>query len=268
MPDRLIEGRNVAWREAGEGPPAILLHCALAHSGAFAGIMNRLADRLSMRAIDLPGHGGTELDASRDLQEQSTGDVLAMLAESSEPAHLIGHSFGGTVALRAALEAPDKVASLILFEPVYFSFLSPEERAAFSSEAEAQEALYSAAAAGDWEAAAENFLGRWGAPGRNAMTRAQASYVRDRMPLVIESEASIRSGPGIAVRPPDLDRISCPVLLMAGADTQPVAHAILDIMARGIPHSRRVVLPDIGHMAPILAPDAVAGEIRRFLDSL
>ena len=62
MPERRVNGRAVAWREAGTGQPALLIHCALAHSGAWSGVMARLAHRLDMRAMDLPGHGGTGHD--------------------------------------------------------------------------------------------------------------------------------------------------------------------------------------------------------------
>jgi pimeloyl-ACP methyl ester carboxylesterase len=105
MPERLVGGRRIAWREGGSGEPALLLHCGLAHSGAWGPLMARLGDRLAMRALDLPGHGGTDWDPSRDIQDQAVEDARAMLADTG-PAHLVGHSFGGTVALRVGVEAP------------------------------------------------------------------------------------------------------------------------------------------------------------------
>ncbi|MCK4861458.1 MAG: alpha/beta hydrolase, partial [Rhodobacteraceae bacterium] len=62
MAVEIIAGRKTGVRYAGEGDPAVLLHCSLGHSGAWNGVMAGLSDRLAMVALDLPGHGATEFD--------------------------------------------------------------------------------------------------------------------------------------------------------------------------------------------------------------
>lgn len=265
MPEIVTDGRRLAWREAGSGAPALLLHCTLAHSGAWSGVMARLSDRLAMRAPDLPGHGRTDLDPDRLPQEQAMADALA-LPPADRPAHVIGHSFGGTVALRLAIEAPDRVASLSLYEPVLFALLAADDPAAFAAETAAAARERACMAAGDWAGAAEAFLGRWGAPGGlAALPEASRAAMVAGMPFVRRSEADIADPATARPRPEDLGRIIAPTLVMAGADSPPAVAAIGAALAARIPGARRVVLPGLGHMGPITRPDAVADALRAVL---
>lgn len=280
MPERLAGGRRLAWRESGDGAPALLLHCALAHSGAWAGVMARLGDQLAMRAPDLPGHGRTDLAPEGGVQDQALADALALLPPAppdgpidgpvarpvERPVHLIGHSFGGTVALRLAIEAPDRVASLSLYEPVLFALLADADPAAFAAETEAAAPERACMAAGDWAGAARAFLGRWGAPGGlAALPPAARAAMIAGMPFVRRSEADIADPATARPRPADLGRIAVPTLLIAGAESPPAVAAIGAALAARIPGARRVVLPGLGHMGPITHPDAVSATLRAFL---
>ena len=81
--------------------------------------VEHLGDQLRMAAPDLLAHGaGPEADRNRDFHDQATKAAELHMAEV--PVHLIGHSFGATLALRLAIEAPARVRSLTLIEPVLF----------------------------------------------------------------------------------------------------------------------------------------------------
>ena len=263
MPTATVDGHAIAWRAAGHGAPALLLHCGLAHSGAFSGLMRRLGERLAMRALDQPGHGGTGRDPTRRIQEQAVADARALLAGT--PAHLVGHSFGGTVALRLAIESPELVTSLTLIEPVQYSLLEETGDPAFAAEMTAEAPMHAAVAADDWPRATALFLERWGtAGGLAAMAPAQAAYMLARMPLVVASEIDL-SGPAVAVRHADLARIACPVLLIDGGATPPVVPAILAVIAAAVPQAGRLTVPGAGHMLPVTHPGPVADAIRRLV---
>ena len=78
----------------------------------------RLGDAPDMLAMDLPGHGRSpDWDRAVDFHDQATAMARAVLPEG---AHVVGHSFGATVALRLALEGAP-VRSLTLVEPVLFA---------------------------------------------------------------------------------------------------------------------------------------------------
>jgi pimeloyl-ACP methyl ester carboxylesterase len=218
-----------------------------------------------MRALDLPGHGGTDWDPARDIQDQAVEDALAMLAETGT-AHLVGHSFGGTVALRLAAEAPGLARSLTLIEPVMFAFLADAGDPAYEAEIALQAGFHAAAGAGDWRTAADLFLARWGnAGGLASLPEAQAGYILARMPTIVASEPSILRREGRRLHLDDLRGLIMPVLLIEGAESPAVVGAILDAIATVLPQARRVSVPGAGHMLPVTHPDAVSGVLRDLL---
>ena len=250
-------------RQFGQGgEAALLLHCTLAHGGAWAGVARLLAGRLSMVAPDLLAHGaGPDADRSRDFHDQATEAAAAHLPP--EPAHLIGHSFGATLALRLALEAPERVLSLIVIEPVLFCAATGPGRAAHDAHFAA---LPAAMASGDRAAAARVFLDIWGAEGFDDLPAPQQDYITDRIwipqatePALIDDRANMLS------RLPDLP---VPTLLLEGAQSPPVIAEINTRLATDLPNARRTLLDGASHMAPITHPGPVADAINTFLDTL
>jgi pimeloyl-ACP methyl ester carboxylesterase len=91
-------------------------------------LIDSLRDRYRLIAIDLLGYGESAMPSS--LERYSLGDevrlvesVLARELRPGEKFHLIGHSYGGVVALRLAQTRPHAVRSLTLFEPILFNLL-------------------------------------------------------------------------------------------------------------------------------------------------
>jgi len=87
-------------------------------------ILAPLAGELRILAIDLRGHGASDLPAQVEGREGWTlfrDDLLAFLeAEGAGPVVLAGHSMGGTASLLAAAASPERVKALTLFDPVLF----------------------------------------------------------------------------------------------------------------------------------------------------
>lgn len=245
----------------GQGQEALLLHCSLAHSGAWDGMARRLSDRLHMTAPDLVGHGkGPDRDPDQDYHDQCANLVRGYLPDV--PCHLIGHSFGATLALRLAIEHPDQVASLTLIEPVLFAAApdSPGSKTQLALDA----ALAAHLAAGEPEVAARAFLPVWG--GRVAfddLPPAQARYMTERIWVIVASHDALHGDRAHLV--PRLDRVTCPVLLLEGAQSPPVISDIQTALGKAWPGHRRAVVEGAGHMVPITHPHAVADEIGRFL---
>ncbi|AHM04314.1 Hydrolase, alpha/beta fold protein family [Roseibacterium elongatum DSM 19469] len=247
------------WGTAGEA--ALALHCSLAHAAAWDGVGRALSDRLRITAPDLVGHGrGPERDASQDYHDQVTAQARALLPDGR--GHLFGHSFGATVALRLAVEHPDRVASLTLIEPVLFAAAgnSPGRRAHAATLAGMEERI----AAGDMAGAARQFLDVWGGGvPYDAMQAAQQRYMADRIWVIAASDPALSLDRAALL--PRLDRVRCPVLLIEGSASPPVIGEIQAALAAGLPDARRVGIEGAGHMLPITHPDRVAAEIRRVL---
>lgn len=251
-------------RHWGAGAPALLLHCSLAHSGAWEGMARALSGRLRMTAPDLVGHGrGPARDPARDYHDQATDAALAHLPD--EPCHLIGHSFGGTVALRLALEHPARAASLTLIEPVLFAAASGKP--GWQAHEVAMAGLGPLFVAGDAEGAARLFLSVWGGGvPLDAMTEAQRRYMIERIWVVRDSAPALDADRANLL--PRLGQIRCPVLLIEGAASPPVIAETQAALGAAIPGHRRAVIAGAGHMLPITHPEQVAAVIAEFLDAV
>jgi pyruvate dehydrogenase E2 component (dihydrolipoamide acetyltransferase) len=116
-----VGGRLLRYLETGtehEGRPVILLHGFGGDLNNWLFVQPALSERHRVIALDLPGHGGSAKDVGAGDLATLAKAVLGVLAALDVPkAHLVGHSLGGAVALRAALDSPSHVASLSLIAP-------------------------------------------------------------------------------------------------------------------------------------------------------
>ncbi|MEL6608862.1 MAG: alpha/beta fold hydrolase [Pseudomonadota bacterium] len=251
---------HVIRRGDPDGAPVLLIHCALAHSGAWAGVMAGLRDH-ACTAFDLPGHGQSPgWDAARDYQAQCVAWAADLI---DGPAHVVGHSFGGTVALRLAVEQPGKVARLTLIEPVYFAAVQGHDRAAFDAHEAAFAPIVADYQAGDMAAMAQKFTAMWGTGQRweDIPTEARAALAA-QMPLIVAQGAGITDDSGGVMNPGVLERVTCPVTLIRGAQTQAIVPAIHAALRARLPQAQEHVLEGAGHMSPMTHPRAVARLIR------
>jgi pimeloyl-ACP methyl ester carboxylesterase len=135
MPVISIEGRTLAYREAGDPthPPVLLVHSGGFSSRQWRKLIDVLSPEYHTLAPDLLGYGGSSRWSDREPFDAST-DVAALLALldrfAGVPVHLIGHSYGGYLALQLALARPAAIRSIAVYEPVAFAVLSESERTA------------------------------------------------------------------------------------------------------------------------------------------
>ncbi len=256
--------RQAARTVRGTGPrPALFLHCTLASGRALAPLMERLGDRLTGTAIDLPGHGrGPGWDGLADYLGQAVD-----LAEGAcpGPRDVVGHSFGGVVALALAVRRPDLVRSAVLVEPVFFAAARGTE--AHARHVEGFRAVEAAFAAGDRPGAAERFTAIWGGDTPwPEIPEAHRAVMADRIHLVAASIPGLSDDSLGLLAPGRLDRVKAPVTLLEGGRTHPVVPDILSALTARLPHARREVVEDAGHMVPLTHPDAVAAAIAAHLD--
>jgi pimeloyl-ACP methyl ester carboxylesterase len=253
----------VSVRIFGAGPePALALHCTMAQGGAWAGFARHMDARLHLAAPDLAGHGaGPVPDRARDFHEQATEAAEGHLPAA--PCHLIGHSLGATIALRLALEHPERVRSLTLIEPVLFCAADGPGRAAHDA---AFAPLSEALARGDAAAAARVFLDLWGAQPFDTLPPSQQAYITERVWIPPATEpALVADNARLLSRLPS---VSTPTLLLDGALSPPVIAEINDAFAKRLPDVRRVTVPAASHMVPITHARATAAAHSAFLATL
>lgn len=117
-----VNGEDVHVLQAGaEGPVVLLIHGASANAREFEWTLApELAQTHRILMMDRPGHGHSERPDNAEtlaVQAEQAAGVLRELAPG-EKAVIVGHSFGGAVSLRLALDHPDLVEALVLLAPV------------------------------------------------------------------------------------------------------------------------------------------------------
>lgn len=112
---RTVHGYRRAYRIAGSGPPVLLIHGIGDSSRTWSGLIPELARRHTVIAPDLLGHGASakpRADYSVAAYANGMRDLLGVLG--IERVTLVGHSFGGGVAMQFAYQFPERTERLVL----------------------------------------------------------------------------------------------------------------------------------------------------------
>jgi pimeloyl-ACP methyl ester carboxylesterase len=263
MPTLSIRDAIVAYTDAGEGPPVLLVHGSASSRRLWRALIERLAPRYRVIAPDLIGYG--ESSAWHAGARATDLDVVNAFARAvGEPLHLVGHSYGGALALRAARELGSRLASLTLIEPAAFDLLDPRGDAPARAEIEAVAGRHvELIADGEIEACAAHFMGYWiGADAWAAMPAETRARIVPTMPkIAAEFRMLFRSPEALGA----YRRLRVPTLLVRGTRTTLAAHGVVERLAATLPQCDLVEIPGAGHMAPLSHADAVNAAIETHL---
>ncbi len=261
----LVSGLHVVVR--GAGAPVVLLHSGGMSSRQWRKLMDALASASpSWRALapDLLGSGDNPPwpDDAPFEHALDVAAVLAVVAAEGRPVDLVGHSYGGLVALTLAREHPELVRSMVLYDPVAFGVLHSADRAT-AADAEALADLARVAAdpafvdpaLGGTDAWMLAFVDYWNGAGTWRATPAAGR------------EAFLRVGKKVSyeVRSIMADRtpreayagITAPTLLLSGEHTPLAARQVTRVLCDALPHAQRREVPGAGHMGPITHAELV-----------
>jgi len=254
-----VDGIRVAYRQAGAGPALVLVHGAVSDSRVWEPQFDRLAGQFSVVAWDAPGCGQSG-DPPESFRLAEYADVLAGLIEALGlgRVHVLGHSFGGALALELARRHAEAVATLILVggyagwagslpatevkRRLAFA-LDVADRLPGGFEPDSMPGLFSEKLSSEAAAALTTIMSE----SRPVATRAMAHAL---------AEADLREA---------LPSISVPTLLIHGdADTRS-SRTVAEELRRRIPTSTLVVLRGLGHECYLEDPDRFDREVRTFL---
>jgi pimeloyl-ACP methyl ester carboxylesterase len=115
-----VNGIRLYHEMYGSGEPLVLIHGGLTTIGEMQGWVQPLAMTRHVIAVEMQGHGRTA-DTDRPMTLDTMGDDIAAVLDHLRipKADLVGHSFGGASAIRAAIQHPDKVRRLVVISSPY-----------------------------------------------------------------------------------------------------------------------------------------------------
>jgi pimeloyl-ACP methyl ester carboxylesterase len=231
-------------------PLALLIHSGGSGSRQWRKLAKRLSPTHDVLAPDLIGYGDDPWPPGKPFH--FTQDLERLAAFLDRPADVVGHSYGGLLALQLALAHPERVHALALYEPVAFGILG-------EADADARAALglpaYHADEAGVDEAWLAAFVDWWnGAGAWSALAEPTRAGFRAVAWKVSQEVASLTADTTDRAR---YATIAAPCLLLGGTRTPLTEQRTLERLAEALPRARLQMFPNIGHMGPMTHPDPV-----------
>ena len=254
--------------EAGAGSPVILVHASMAGARQWAPLVSGLQNHFLVRAVNLFGYGGTPRWSKAT--PPSLDDYAALIAravpDTARDVSLVGHSFGGAVAMQAAAhQLRGRVRRLVLIEPSLFYLLDHADRREAYREI-SMLASYTRQRISDGlpEVAAGRFIDYWCGIGswRACSAETQARFTCRIAQLPHEWGAVLRGSLTPAAWAAALPSST---LLLSAADTTFPSRQVVDVLSQAAPHWTFATRHDGGHMAPMTQPHLVNPVIQRFL---
>ncbi len=244
-------------------PTVVLLHATLASATSLAGLATELAADARVLAFDRRGSGGTPLVPAEPVSiADHVADTLRALddAGTTQPAIIVGHSFGGVVGLELAARHPERVAAVVAWEPPYLALADGPTRKRFAGLAAE---IVRAHASGGAPAAAERFY-----TAVNGAAAWDALPTRWRTAIGSAGDSALADATMPDLDPDGLARIAVPVVIATGGRADPLYAPIARALVARIPAARRVDIAGLEHMAPMTDPAPIASLVREQLTGL
>jgi len=244
----LANGLSFSYLEEGSGTPVVLVHGSVSDYREWSAQMSPLATHYRVIAYSRRYHWPNspppkDADASIERQAEDLGAILK--AMNLAPAHIVGHSFGGSVALYLTLRHPELVRTLILAEPAITSILGtlPENDPVFKDSQAVRAEMKNVFATGDPERIVSTYAARV-APGE--LEHATPDLRQMLLANVAAFQLDFNSR-----RPPitceDAQQVAVPVLVLSGERSPLGLRSIAETAARCLKATKLIKIPQATH---------------------
>ena len=251
------DGTSIAIWRSGEGPPLVALHGVTIDHTAWDGVRPRLERARTLLAVDRRGHGASGEGGGDYSLAQEVADLQAVVALLDEPVDVVAHSYGGLVALEAALRS-DRIGRLVVYEPSIDD--EPEFPGVVARVAELVRR-------GEDEQAAVTLLVE-----RSGVPPEAVDAVRE-LPLwpILLRGVQVLPREGAAVvgyrfDPSRFQRLATPTLVLVGEVSPGWRREAMTCLQATLPQAELRNLAGQGHLATHTAPELLAEEIASFLE--
>ena len=268
MPVLSKGGLTIDYTDDGTGEAVVLVHSSISGNRQWRALIDALKSRYRVLAINLYGYGETTpwpAERPQTLAAQAQL-ALAVCEGIAGPVHVVGHSFGGSVALKAAAALGSRAGRVVLFEPNPFYLLKQHGRTEAHEESRAlRNCIKQFGATGEWARAAEVFAEYWVGDGTWAAMpeKRRSAFTASLVPNFHEWDCMDHEDTSIET----WQRLAAEVLVMRALRTRRSVGEIFDLFREQCPHWTFREIREGGHMAPLTHPETVNPIISRFLDS-
>lgn len=261
-----INGTELRFEVRGSGEPVMLMHPGIL-ADAFVPLLaeEMLTERYLLISYHRRGYAGSTHPGGSVSIAQQAEDCRALMRHLGvERAHVVGHSFGGAIALQLALDTPDSVHSLALLEPIVPGALSNPAQQYFLEAVGKAFGLYGA---GDKAGAIDAWSrGAFGDQYRSVLDRVLPGAFEQ---AVADADALFQiEAPALqqwSFTREDAGRIEQPVLSVYHED--PVWSGFREtheLLVEWLPQAEIFVLPNATHLLQAMNPHGVAGALAEF----
>jgi pimeloyl-ACP methyl ester carboxylesterase len=248
-----VEVVKVKYLEQGQGDTVVLIHGAYSDHRGWELQREAVAQGYRYVAPDLRYHGDTPWtdDGAKYSLATHASDLAAFIQQlDAGPVHVVGFSYGSNIALALAVQQPDLIRSLFLYEPALASIVSePADLNTLGEEGETLGPVVAAVQAGD-NAEAVRLFTDWISVKGGSFDALEPS-LRE---VLLENSRTL---PLFLTRPDDaitcaqLGEIKVPVTVAKGQNTRPYFEIITDTVHGCIPGSLPVTIPNAHHLGPV-----------------
>jgi pimeloyl-ACP methyl ester carboxylesterase len=253
-------------RKACHAPLVIALHCSGGNGRQWRSLAERLDDSYRFIAPDLIGApgGGTWTGAGAFRLADEAAGLVEMIDHHDGPVHLVGHSYGGGLALHIAAMRPHRLASLSLYEPSAFHLLrelGSEGHEAIGEISAIASAIHDGLIDGSYRSATARFIDYWSGAGALAAMKPelQAALVRFLPKASLDFHALIHESMPIS----EYARFGFPVLVLRGEFAPVPTRLIARELISRVPAAIGAIVPGAGHMGPLTHAGVVADRLVR-----
>ena len=254
------DGTPLAYWRCGEGPPLVMVHGTAADHSRWGPVLPALEERFTVYAVDRRGRGGSG-DSDDYAVEREFEDIAAVVDSLGEPVNLLGHSYGGLVALEAALLTRN-VRKLVLYDPgieVGGEEIYPHE---------VVERLDALLGHGDRDGVVETTMREVaGLPPETVEYMRTLPVWQARVDAAHTIPRELRAVKAYRFDPERFGDLATPALMLAGGDSPVALRKAAEAVDEALPDSRLVVMEGQGHSAMDTGTDLFTAEVLSFLEA-
>ncbi|MEM7800314.1 MAG: alpha/beta hydrolase [Chloroflexota bacterium] len=240
----------------------ICIHSSGSSGRQWDSLKEMLVGEETVLTPDLLGSGEQKLPDAEITIDDEINCITRQIPERGR-FHLVGHSYGGYVAMELARRMPERVLSLAMYEPVFFKYLVYFDQIAYVEISRMRSAVARLMNSGQAHQAAALFVNYWNGDGAwETLSDTKQAKLAEWMPKLL---CEFRFGFGNGLEPAELNGLNMPTLILSGSGSTRAGGASARFVDSLLPNSTYQRLAGLPHMGPVTHPAIVNRKIVDFV---